>query len=68
MFVSKVNFCQFNTEIVWMLEIIVNKTKKAHAYVQREGFMAIFKNVAHYRQWYFPFTGMPGTKVPAGAQ
>ena len=41
MFVSKVNFCQFNTEIVWMLEIIVNKTKKAHAYVQREGFMAI---------------------------
>ena len=39
MFVSKVNFCQFNTEIVWMLEIIVNKTKKAHAYVQREGFV-----------------------------
>lgn len=25
-------------------------------------------HVAHYRQWYFPFTGMPGTKVPAGAQ
>ena len=44
MFVSKVNFCQFNTEIMWMLEIIVNKTKKAHAYVQREGFMAILKN------------------------
>lgn len=25
-------------------------------------------HVAHYRQWYFPFTGMPGMKVPAGAQ
>ena len=47
MFVLKVNICQFNTEIVWMLEIIVNKTRKAHAYVQREGFMAFFKTVHH---------------------
>jgi len=43
MFVLKVNICQFNAEIVWMLQIIVNKTRKAHAYVQREGFMAFLR-------------------------
>ena len=43
MSVLKVNICQFNTEIVWMLEIVVKKTKKAHAYVQTEGFMAFLK-------------------------